>query len=85
MTVALDQKITVGPLQITVLSDCTTTTRHTNGSVFVSGQKRAVAILIKQGAALTAFAPEGKQMTREQVDNLCPSAWRIVLEAREIP
>lgn len=81
MTVSLDPMITVGPLQVTMLSDSTVTARHRNGMVFVSGQKRPVAVLIKQSAALAAFGPEGNPMTRENVELLCPGAWRTASEA----
>lgn len=82
MTVSLDQMITVGPLQIAVLSDCTISANHTNGAVFVSGHKQPVAILIRRGTAMIAFGPRGDPMTRKQVDILCPNAWRMAQEAR---
>lgn len=85
MTVSLDQVITVGRLKIAVLSDCTMTANHRNGAVFISGQKRPVAVLIKQGAALIAFEPEGDPMTRERLEKLCPDAWRTAMEARWPP
>lgn len=82
MTVSLDRVITVGPLQIAVLSDRTITANHSKGAVFVSGQKRPVAVMIKQGAVLDVFGPEGSPMTREQVEVLCPGAWRKLLKSR---
>lgn len=82
MTVSLDQMIKVGPSQIAVLSDRTVKVIHCNGVVFFTGRKHPVAVLIKQGAALNAFALEGNPITREHVENLCPGAWRTVLDAR---
>ena len=82
MTVSLDQTIKIGPVRIAALSDCTMTANHRNGAVFVCGQKRPVAILIRQGAALIAFGPEGDPLTRKHVEKLCPGAWRAALEAR---
>lgn len=81
MTVSLDQMITVGPLQIAVLTDCTINVIHRHGIVFFTAHKRPVAFLIKQGEALSAFDPEGNPMTREHVENLCSGAWRTTLEA----
>lgn len=80
MTVTLDQVITVGPLRIAVLSDCTITANHRNGAIFVSGQKIPIAVLIRQDSALTAFGADGMPMTRDQIDKLCPDAWVKALE-----
>ena len=82
MTVALDQMVTVGPSRITVISECKLTANQSRGAVFICGQKRPIAILIKQGATLDAFGPDGNMMTHEQVENLCPGACRAALEAR---
>ncbi|WP_390913761.1 hypothetical protein [Pseudosulfitobacter sp. SM2401] len=81
MTVSLDQMINVGPSRIAVLSDRAVKVIHSNGIVFFTGRKHPVAVLIRQGAALNAFGLEGNPMTREHVENLCPGAWRTVLDA----
>ena len=82
MTVRLDKGRQLGPLQIMALSECAVTAKHGRGMVLIAGQKRPVAILIKQGMVLTAFGPEGMPMTREHVETLCPGAWRSALEDR---
>jgi len=82
MTVSLDQMIRVGPLRIALLSDRAVKGIHSNGVFFFTGRKHPVAILIKQGATLTVFGPNGDPMTREQVENLCPGAWSATLEVR---
>ena len=81
MTVSLDQLINVGPSQIAVLSDRAIKVIHSNGIVLFTGRKHPVAVLIKQGAALNAFDLRGNPMTREQMENLCPGAWRAMLDA----
>lgn len=82
MSVSLDQMISLGAVQIAVLCDCAVDAYHTDGATFVSGQKRPVAILIRQDMTLTAFSPQGDPMAREHVEHLCPGAWHRVLEAR---
>lgn len=82
MTVSLDQMITVGPLRVAILSDRTIQIIHTSGSIFGTGRKHPIAVLIRQGAALNAFGLDGNPLTREQVENLCPGAWHTVLDAR---
>jgi hypothetical protein len=80
MTVVLDKVVHIGPCQITALSECTVKATHFRATALVTGQKRPVAILIKQGMELTAFEPNGTPITREQVETLCPGAWRRALE-----
>lgn len=82
MTVMLDKMKQLGPLHIMALSEHAVTAKLGKGMALVVGQKRPVAILIKQGKALTAFGPQGMPMTREQVETLCPGAWRTALEDR---
>lgn len=80
MTVALDKVVHIGPCQITALSESTVKATHCKETFLVAGQKRPVAILIKQGMELTAFEPDGTPITRKQVEKLCPGAWRRALE-----
>lgn len=82
MTVLLDQMLKIGQSRIAVLSDRAVKVIHSNGVVFVTGQKQPVAVLIKHGEALNAFELEGNPMTREHVEDLCPGAWRTMLDAR---
>ena len=82
MTVFFDQMIAVGPLRIIALSECTIKVHHIEGTVFITGQKKPVAVLIARGMALTAFAPDGIPMTREHVEKLCPGAWLTAKGAR---
>ncbi|WP_373028164.1 hypothetical protein [Sulfitobacter sp.] len=79
MTVVLDQTMTLGPLRISVLAECRVMTGHAKGAVFVSAQKRPVAFLIKQDAKLAAFGPEGRPMSRAEIESLCPGAWQSAL------
>ncbi|AXI49153.1 hypothetical protein C1J03_23890 (plasmid) [Sulfitobacter sp. SK012] len=80
MTVVLDKVVQIGPRQITALSECTVIATNCRATALVAGQKRPVAILIKQGMELTAFEPDGTPITRKQVETLCPGAWRKALE-----
>jgi len=80
MTVVLDKVVHIGRYQVTALSECTVQATHFRATALVTGQKRPVAILIKQGMELTAFEPNGTPITREQVETLCPGAWRRALE-----
>ena len=82
MTVALDQMMTVGPLRIMVISECKVTAYQGHGAVFLTGHKRPIAFLIRQGAALDAFGLDGEAMKPKQVETLCPGAYRTALEAR---
>jgi hypothetical protein len=81
MTVSLEQIISVGPLQIAVISDCTITANHRNGAAIITGRKQPVAILIMQRKTLKAFGVNGNPMTRNHIEHLCPGAWRTALEA----
>ena len=82
MTVVLDQVMTLGPLHIAVLAECRVIAGHAKGAVFVSAQKRPVAVLIRQDTSVAAFAPEGKPMSRMEIENLCPGAWQTALGAQ---
>jgi hypothetical protein len=81
MTVVLDKVVHVGPYQITALSEYTVKATHCRSTALVAGQKRPVAILIKQGMELAAFDPDGTPITREQVEMLCTGAWRRVFKS----
>ena len=80
MTVTLDQMIEIGSYRVMAISDCVVCANHRNGSVIVAGQKRPVAVLIRQDSALMAFGADGMPMTRDQIEKLCPGAWVKALE-----
>jgi len=80
MTVLPDKVVQLGPCQITALSECTIKITRFRATALVTGQKRPVAILIKQDMELAAFEPDGTPITRGQVEKLCPGAWRRALE-----
>jgi hypothetical protein len=82
MTVTLDKVFRIGTFQITALSESAIISEHIAGRVVVAGQKRPVAVLIRQGDVLTAFRPDGLPMTCEQVEGLCVGAWNTALQAR---
>ena len=81
MSVSLDQMIKVGPWRIMVLSECRIIANQNNGAMFASGCKQPVAVLIRHGAALSVFGPQGNSMTRAQVETLYPGVWRRALDA----
>lgn len=84
MRPTLDHIIKVRSGWVAVLSDCTVSTHRANGAVFVSGQKRPLAVLIKQGATTKVFGPEGTPMTFEDLEARYPGAWRTVMEAQTV-
>jgi hypothetical protein len=80
MTVSLDNMIKLGPLRIMALSEREITANHSNGAIFAYGQKRPIAVLIRRGDALDVYGLQGDPMTREQVETICPGAWRAALD-----
>ncbi len=82
MTVELDPMMAVGPLRIAILCDRKITVNYCKGTIFGVGQKRPVAVLIAQGMEMSASGPDGTPMTRSDIEQLCPGAWRTALEAR---
>lgn len=85
MTVVLDQLVRLGKLHIAVLAECRVIAGHAKGAVFVSAQKRPVAVLIRQDTSVATFAPEGKPMSRREIEKLCPGAWQTALGAQVPP
>ena len=81
MTVVLDKVVQIGACQITALSERTVTATHCRATVLAAGQKKPVAILIRQGMELTAFKPDGTPLTQEQIEALCPGAWHTMLQS----
>jgi len=82
MTLSFDQMLRTGPFRVVALTNATVTASHTKKAVSVFGCKSPVAVLVRQGATLKAFRPDGAPMSKDDIEKLYPGAWdRVLAEA----
>ena len=81
MTHSLDQILRIGPFKVAALTSTKITSNHTRDMVTIFGHKIPVAVLVWHGVNVQAFKPDGAPMLQEDIENLCPGAWRDVLDA----
>jgi len=81
MTLSLDQMLRIGPFGIVALANTTVTVNYTQKAATVFGHKSPVAILLRHGATLQAFSPDGAPMSKDDIEKLCPGTWHRVLLA----
>lgn len=79
MTLSFDPPQQIGPIRVVALTRIRVAANHTKKALTVFGYKSPVAILIRQGAILEAFGPEGAPMSRDDIERLCPGAWDSLL------
>lgn len=82
MSLHLSPPLRVGALRLWVVSDCRASGHALAGGVVFAASKRPVAIALDDGATVRAFAPDGRPLSPEAWQALCPEFANCLAEAR---
>lgn len=74
MTIALGHPVAVGDAVIAALVRNSISGNQSARHVWFTGSRSAVALLVRRGAEVTAFTPQGDPLQSEDIERLCPGA-----------